>query len=174
MDRTTLVKDRLIKRYMGILSKKTTKHIEPQAFFDNEKKRLVDDMISNRQYTECLSFLDSLISQIGDGAYNSTDGFELIKKTIEVSYLANKKEEAYRFIALLSFSSRAQSNMSDFLFTVSELSFNARDSEFAKGCIKALYQFSDGAFFCYEERKKYLRFSGIVDTRTFDDYSEDY
>lgn len=143
-------------------------------FFDSEKKRLVDDMTSNGQYIECLSFLNSLISQIGDGAYNSTDGFELIKKAIEVSYLAHDKEEAYRFIALLSLTSRAQSNMGDYLFTVCELSFNARDSEFAKGCIKALYQYSDGAFFCYDERKKYLSFAGIDDTRTFDDYSEEY
>lgn len=174
MDQTTLVKDNLIKKYMGILNKKSSKNEKSQSLFNSEEKEYVNQLTKNGQHSEGLEYLDNLFSRLGDNAYNCSDGFEIIKRSIEISYEMNDKEKAYKYIALLSLTSRAQSNIGDYLFSVSELSFNARDIHFANGIIKALYQYSDGAYFCYEERKKYLDSAGIIDNRTFDDYSEDY
>lgn len=173
---TILVKVRLIKKYMGILSKRNSQKKNEIIISQQMEDRIIKAnlLFASKNYSECAKAYREILNEFGDLTYVLPESYEIIKKMIKVSYEMGTKDEAYKYIALLALTERSKANMNDFVFTVAKISFDANDLDFARGFIKASYYSSDGAYFYSSESKKYLQFVGIEDNRTFDDYCQDY
>lgn len=170
-----VVTDRLIKKYMGILNNMFKKKIQTNSscLFTDEKNK-ANCLYESGLFEECISLCKTVIDEMNELVYSTQEGYLIIEMLIKSNYRINKKDEAYRYIAMLALSKYSINHMEEYLFKIASISFEAGDNDLAKGYIRALYYFSDGAYFCYPTRKKYLDFVGIVDDRTFEDYCQDY
>lgn len=126
-----------------------------------------------QKYEECSDSFSCLYAQMDKWIY-TPEAYDILERMISLSYRLDEKERAYEYIALLAVPYSSKGCTKNYLFSVIELTYAAKDFEICKGFIRALYQISDGAFFCDEVSKKYLSLVGIVDNRTFEDYSDDY
>lgn len=160
---------------MGILNNvfKKNDQINSSDLFKDEINK-VNCLFESNQFEKCISLCETILNEMNDLVYSTQEGCLIIEMLIKSNYKINKRDEAYRYIALLALSKYSVNNMKEYLFNIISISFEAEDFDLAKGYIKALYYSSDGAYFCYPERKKYLNLVGIVDDRTFDDYCQDY
>lgn len=161
---------------MGILNKLGIKNksellISKQTNVEIVKANL---LFNNKSYSECLKAYRKILEGFSDSVFDFPESYEIIKNMIQASYETREKENAYMYIALLALTKRAKLNTNEYIFTVAKISFDAKDYDYSRGLIKAAYYSTDGAYFCSPESKDMLRFVGIEDNRTFDDYSQEY
>ncbi len=142
--------------------------------FNHNNLCLAKDMLNEGNLDRAYALFAEALSSMEKEGYSGQDHYDVLNTIIALTYKLNKKEDAYKFIALLLLTEQAKQNTCYCLFDVAKTAYDANDTLFAKGLIKAIYQASDGSYFAEPDLKKYLEFVGIQDDRTFEDYSQDY
>ena len=156
----------------GITNNKTKKKKDTDIVL-LEQISTFKEFYSASKYDECSALFSCLYAQMDKWIYTS-EAYDILEKMISLSYRLGDKEHAYEYMALLAIPYSSKDCVKNYLFSIIELTYSAKDFEICKGFIRALYQVSDGAYFCDEVNKKYLSLVGIEDSRTFEDYAEDY